>query len=325
MKKLALLLALASVPATARAQEVWRGDFETNDTSQWNGELNGTVGGSDQITVVDDVVIEGSHAARIELVNEAAWSNGLKRVELHHSPAEGRTEEGDELYFAWSLYLPETLPTDPSQQIAYWETDGSYSQLMAFTLIGTDLRFSTNHPDWTAHWTGSGVVTPATWHRIAMHIVWSTDPSVGTVDVWFDGEPVVTAAHAATLVDANSAFTQLGLLRGRIEFTDAPVIYLDDVVEGDSLASVRPTALEPAPDAAVSLDAGGPFDAGALVDAGPGFDAGPSRDAGTAPSTGGCSVTHRGSASAWISLALLGLLIRPRFIQRTRGRAAAPR
>lgn len=291
-----LLGVVALVPGGASAQEVWRGDFETDDTSQFDGELNGSAGGADRITIVGSPVAEGAHAARIELVNEARWPNGLKRVELHHSPAPARTADGEELYFAWSLFLPETLPSDPDQQIGYWETDASYSQLMAFTLIGSDLRFSTNHPAWQEHWRGAGVVTPGVWHRIAMHVVWSRDASVGRVDVWFDGAQVVTGATAATLVDGNPAFVQLGLLRGAIEFSDSPVILLDDVVEGDSLASVRPEGAASSADAGVLEDAGAILDGGAPLDASIGpdsgvapRDAGETMDAGASTLTGSCA------------------------------------
>jgi hypothetical protein len=313
---LALVCSFSLGAPRAHAQEVWRGDFETGDTSQLDGELNGMVGGADQITIVDDPVAEGSHAARIELVNDARWPNGLKRVELHHSPASGRTAEGSELYFAWSFFLPETLPTDPEQTIGYWETDTSYSQIMAFTLSGSDLRFSTNHPDWAEQWIGRGVITAARWHRLAMHIVWSADPSIGSVDVWLDGAQVVTGAHAATLVDANSVFTQLGLLRGAVEFTDAPVIVLDDLVEGDSLESVRPGALIPTPDAGRDLDAASTLDAAALDAAGLDAstpDARVERDA--APSeahlSGTCSChvgVRRGAVASWLATLVVASL-----------------
>lgn len=306
------LAAFLLLPSLAQAQEVWRGDFETGDTSQWDGELNGMAGGEDLITIVGDPVIEGASAVRIELTNDAVWPNGLKRVELHHSPDNTRTAAGEDLYFAWSFYLPEALPSDPEATIGYWETDVSYQQLMAFAVIGDDLRFSTNHPSWREVWRGAGVVTPGTWHRIALHVLWSTDEAVGTVDVWFDGEAVVTGAHAQTLVDGNSAFTQLGLLRGAIEFSDRPVILIDDAVEGDSLASVRPDALREAPDAgtgdpdaAISADAGTTSgDTGA-----PGLDGGRT-DAGMAASSGGCSARPGRSGTLALWLLVLALLAR---------------
>ena len=224
-----------SLPLAASAEPVWVGDLETNDFSQWDGQLNGQ-----NITITQDPVAQGSYAAQIQLTNDATWPNGLKRVELHHSPSAGRTAEGEELYFAWSFYLPETLPTDPSQQIGYWESDQSYQQLMAFNVRGETIEFITQRPSYTVHWTGDGLVTPGVWHRVAMHIVWSQEQALGRVDVWFDGVQVVTQAPAETLADDNEAFTQIGLLRGAIEFSDAPYIILDDAVEGETLADVRP-------------------------------------------------------------------------------------
>ncbi len=335
LSRLAAATWLCLSPAAVCAQEVWRGDFEAGDTSQFDGELNGRVGDVDQITIVEAPVAEGRHAARIELVNDARWPNGLKRVELHHSTDAGRTAEGEELYFAWSIHLPETLPRDPDQQIAYWETDVSYSQLMAFTLIGTDLRFSTNHPMWHEHWTGRGVVTPGAWHRVAMHIVWSRDPALGTLDVWFDGEQVVTGAHAATLVDTNAAFIQMGLLRGAIEFDDAPVILIDDAVEGDSLASVRPERPSmPADAGALGEDAGSESaDAGVRADGGgevgldaagsAGLDAAARADAGPSVLAGSCGCHAAGRSTVHGGPAVTALVLAGLLGQRSRRRTRA--
>jgi MYXO-CTERM domain-containing protein len=238
--------------------------------------------GRDYILVQSDLVAEGMWAARIELHNDAVWPNGLKRVELNHRPDAARTAEGAELYFAWSFYLPETLPTDPGQTIAYWESNTSYQQVMAFQLSGEDLSFVTRRPSYAEQWDGAGVATAGEWHRIATHIVWSKNDSTGRVSVWFDGEQVVNAAPAATLADDNLHFTQLGLLRGAIEFTDVPVIYLDDAVEGDSLADVRPDDLP-----------------GVMPDGGVAFDAGPTGgDGGPAPEDGGPSGADGGGTRA---------------------------
>lgn len=231
----AAALLLSAAPTAAMAAPVWVGDFETGDVSQWNNALNG-----EHISVVDDPTIQGAHAGHIQLTNDAVWSNGLKRVELHHSPDDGRTDEGKELYFGWSFFLPQTLTTDPTQQIGYWETDQSYHQLMAFEVSGEHLSFSTRYPNNNVQWEADGMATANTWHRIAMHIFWSQDPDQGYVDVWYDGAKVVDHGGAQTLFDTNSAFTQVGLLRGQIEFQDSPIIILDDAVEGDSLADVHP-------------------------------------------------------------------------------------
>ena len=322
---LSLSVALGAA-APAHAQVSWQGDFETGDTSQWRSLLNGMVDGRRYIDVVSDVVAEGTYAARVELHNDAVWPNGLKRVELNHRPADGRTAEGAELFFAWSFYLPETLPTDPSQTIGYWESDSSYQQLMAFRLSGTELSFVTRRPTNQVHWTSATAATPGEWHRIALRILWSTDAGTGEVDVWFDGTQVVEGASAATLADSNRTFTQVGLLRGAIEFSDVPVIYIDDAVEGDSLADVRPDDLPGAlpPDAGV--DAGGATadggtssgaDAGRATDAGgtPGLDAGtatrdvgPTTD-GSREATGGCGCRIASTRAPAPALGLLVLAV----------------
>jgi MYXO-CTERM domain-containing protein len=307
-------VACSLVLATSSAEaQVWRGDFETGDLSQFS-TLNQTIGGHDYITVVGDVVASGAHAGRIALHDDAVWPNGLKRVELHHSPAAGRTAEGAELYFAWSFYLPETLPTDPDQTIGYWETNTSYHQLMAFVVRGEDLEFYTQLPSYHSQWIGTGVVTPATWHRIAMHIRWSQSAS-GQIDVWLDGSPVVMGLSVPTLADTNEAFTQFGLLRGAIEFTDVPVIYVDDAQEGNSLADVHYDVLPSVTPDAGAPDAATPIDAATIADAASPIDAA-ARDGGradggapTAISGGcGCVVAGRGASSS-AGLAALALLI----------------
>ena len=329
----------------ATAQVSWRGDFETGNTSQFNYLLNPTIMGRTYTSVVQDVVAGGRYAARIELHDDARWSNGLRRVEVQHAPQASRTASGATLFFAWSFRVPQALPTSPEQTIGYFESNTSYQQLMAFAVIGTDLRFSTNRPMWRAHWTGRGVVTPNVWHRVAVRVLWSTDPLVGTVDVWFDGVQVVTGAHAATLADANSAFVQMGLLRGNMNFTDVPVIYLDEALEGSSLDAVQGLGLDggvmmpvdagvPVMDAGARdggrPDAGGPLDAGAEVDAGlvvvdagsepdagvpTSADAGSSPDGGTTPGDdvpSGCSCGLTGGELSLVLLALVGLRVRRR-------------
>lgn len=245
LRFLSILLAALTIPRASHAAPVWVGDMETGDLSQWSGQLNGEVNGMTYLQASGEQVAGGAYAAKIELHNDAVWQNGLKRVELNHSPADGRTAEGAALFFAWSFYVPTTLPAEPSQQIGYWESNNSYQQMMAFEVSGERISFSTRKPNNVVHWDEDGRVTAGVWHRIAMRVVWSKDPGVGAVDVWFDGVQVVTAAAAQTLADDNAHFTQVGLLRGVVEFEDVPVIYIDDAVEGDNYEDVQPEPMPP--------------------------------------------------------------------------------
>ncbi len=285
---------LLLLPTLAFAAPVWVGDFETNDLSQFDGLLNANVNGVDYITVVQDVVAQGQYAARIELHDDAIWpNNGLRRVELHHTPARGRTDEGAQTWFAWSFYLPETLSADVDQSIGYWETAASYHQLLVWNITGEQVTFATRYPDYVEHWQAD-VATAGSWHRVAIHLAWSQDPELGAVDVWFDGEQVVTAAAVATLADTNAAFTQLGLLRGNFDFDDVPVIYIDDAVEGDSYEDVHPE-LTPAGGESSS---GGSDSAGDGSTTGGGSTGGGNGDAGGSGSASATGASASASASA---------------------------
>jgi MYXO-CTERM domain-containing protein len=225
---------------TAQAAVAWTGDFETGDLSQFNFVLNGNIGGTDYAYTVQDVVRNGDWAARLELHDDAIWGNGLRRVELQHLPDPSRTAEGATTCFGWSFYLPEALPDDPGHTLGYWESQNSYQQMMAFNTNGQNIRFITQQPSYTEHWSADGVLTPGQWHRISMCVLWSTDDNTGLVHAWFDGEQVVTAASAKTLADDNPHFAQIGLLRSDVDIGLVPVIYLDDVVEGDTIEDVDP-------------------------------------------------------------------------------------
>lgn len=327
---------IASWTTHASAEVFWVGDFETQDLNQFNYKLNPIIDGKPYTTIVEDQVAQGKFAAKIELHDDAKWSNGLRRVELQHSPPDARTAEGQTTYMAWSFYLPATLPTSPSQQIGYWESKNTYKQMMAFQLQGDDLTFYTRQPQNKKQWDGVGKATPGQWHRIAMKVVWSKDETKGSVSLWFDGQQVVTDGAAKTLNDDNGHFVQMGLLRGNMDFTDVPVIYLDDAAEGSTLEDVRPMLpsvepmMEPAPTdmGATPVDMGGmpsvdmgsgmpdqgttPRDMGATSDqdmraAGADMGAVPNQNSKELDSVGCAQApAHRDASPGW--LGLLGLV-----------------
>ncbi len=306
-----LASAVLTLASPSLADVAWVGDLETGDLTQWDGTLNGQ-----NITVEGAPAAQGLFSARIVLTNDAVWPNGLKRVELHHGPDPARTAEGAQTFFAWSFYLPETLPADPPAQIGYWESDQSYQQMMAFQVEGERIRFDTRRPMNQNHWDADGVVTAGVWHRVAMRVFWSKDVAQGEVDVWFDNVQVVVGAQAETLADDNPHFTQVGLLRGAVDFADAPVIHIDDAVEGDTLADVRPDALE---QGAGGGGGGSPATTTGVTAGGTSAAAGPSSSAATGGGTGGggaaddgggdgCSARPGGSGAGDASVTL-GLLL----------------
>ncbi len=214
--------------AHVSAEVIWRGDFETGDTTQWPGAPK-----FDAVTVVKDPVREGKFALRIDGSN-AARKGKHDRIEFQHQPKAPGTAEGTERYFGWSVYLPTKL-TDASHSLGYFETRNSWSQLMAFEVTGEDILFTTRVP-YARQWAGKGKLTPGRWHDFAAHVLWSRDPKKGFVELWFDGQKVVPLTKTATLKDENVAFFQIGLFR---ETSETPeTILIDHVTEATTLADV---------------------------------------------------------------------------------------
>jgi hypothetical protein len=229
-----LLVTILLLSATAvSADVIWRGDFETGTTEQWKGPPK-----SDSIKIVTEPVREGKYALRIDGTN-AARKGKLDRFEFQHQPKPPGTAEGTERYFGWSVYVPKKL-TDDSHSVGYFETRNSWRQLMSFEVRGDDITFSTRVP-YARRWTGKGKFTSGRWHDIAVHVLWSRDPSKGFIEAWFDGEKVVPLAKTATLLDENVAFLQIGFMRNTSEVPET--IFFDHVVEATTLAEVTPAVV----------------------------------------------------------------------------------
>jgi hypothetical protein len=80
---------------------------------------------------------------------------------------------------------------------------------------------------WTGDWK-AGV-----WHQFVIHVHWSTDKTKGLVDIWFDGQQVVTAYKHQTKFDTNDMFFQTGLHRVLMQpYTET--LYVDDFIESDT-------------------------------------------------------------------------------------------
>jgi hypothetical protein len=225
------MVATSFLTATQLSAEVlWRGDFETGDTKQWDGSVK-----PEGVKVVMEPVRAGKFALRIDGTN-AARRGEHDRIEFQHQPKPPGTAEGTERYYGWSVYLPKKF-TDRPHTLGYFESRKSWSRLMAFEVTGEDVLFTTRVP-YSRHWSGKGKLTAGRWHDFAVHVLWSRDPKRGFVEMWFDGEKVVPLTKTATLRDENVAFFQIGLFR---ETSDVPeTILIDHAIEATAQADVTP-------------------------------------------------------------------------------------
>jgi len=190
------------------------------------------------------------------------------RVLIDHRGA--RTGEGQDLFMSF-YFLMEKDPLI-RDNIAYWETNGSFRNTMTWWLApkaggGTTLNFGTGNLGSRKQMLTTDVAV-GVWHQLAYHVHWSTSAQTGNIIVWLDGDKVVDEKDP-TKPDGNALFFQAGIHRaGQSPLVDS--VFLDNFLEGDSLADIM-------------LATAGPGGA----DGGPDQDAAAGTDGGSAGGSGG--------------------------------------
>lgn len=287
------LCLLFGLPAFAKVH--WRGDFETDDLSQWSAQIVN----NDRMQIVDSPVREGKHAVKVTVRpgDNPIHSSG-NRNELVN-PEQQR--EGTDAYFRWSTMWPEDYPSHPQWQVFtqfHQVEDCCGSPPIQFIIRGDEISFTASQQQ-TLLW--SAPLVRGKWHDFILRIKFSDNSEQGFVELWYDGEKVVNRYHTSTR--ANSYLKQ-GLYRSN-EITSVATLYHDGMIKGDSLDDVWPA----------SQLAPGPADAPHSSDNAPSEgDAGSDDDSTTGSSTGlrgegpgmeltgaGCS-TSSTSPSSWASI-----------------------
>jgi hypothetical protein len=226
----------------AQAKVLWVGDFETGDLKQWDSTNLIKTGDRDNLVLEGATVAEGKLAAKITLRDDIIFEPyNQSRVEVKHVGL--HTLNGEESYYAWSFMVP--ADAEIRSNIGYWESTPTSLNTMTFFIEpaqggGTNVKFGTGDLGKTVRWTAKLELNK--WHRMAIHNKWSQGAD-GSVDVWYDGVQVVTAAMAQKR-DANKLFFQMGLHRSD---PAPPVqdIYLDAAMEADSQADILAALPDP--------------------------------------------------------------------------------
>ena len=217
----------------AYASILWQGDFETGDMSQWNSPIN-----PDGLIVTTECAFDGRYAGKVRLTGDDAFlwfgNKALHRSEFHHRRAAGNTHEGKETFFAFSFYLPKKFSAH-KHELGYWESDKTWQQMFRFNITGTELSFQQSAAT-EMLWRLPEGATPGQWHRIALHIHWSTNPEAGSTEVWVDGKHM--GKHYFQNLPAKDAlmFTQIGILRTQEKTVEE--ILIDGALETDNLTEL---------------------------------------------------------------------------------------
>jgi len=288
------------VPTPARAAAVWTATFEKGDSSEWMPGTNpkGPDGVRLNFQVLSEQVYRGKFAGKITVHGDDLFGQYKQdRVDIQHQST--LTAEGKNMWISGHYMMPDDAKV--RNEFAFFESNVSFQNVMDFWVEpkaggGTTINFGVGFLGATKLWTADFL--KGAWHQVVIHVLWSTNAQTGTVDVWFDGAQVITAAHAKTKADANTLFFQTGLHRkDPANFDDT--IYFDEFIEADSQADAKIAAPTPENGTGGTSGAGGM--AGA-AGAGGGSAAGGAGSGGSSVGNGGTGVVSTaGTASGGVS------------------------
>jgi hypothetical protein len=210
---------------------VWRGDFETGDRSQWSKTQ---MVSSDRLQVVSSPTRQGSHAIKVTVKQgDNPISASGNRNELVRMTNE---KEGDEYYYRWSTMFASDYPSAKTWQLfTQWHHSGdSGSPPVEFYVNGETIYLRVNGS--TVVW--STPLVRGQWQDFIFHVKWSSNPGVGFVELYRNGQLVLPKRNAATLYSGQTNYLKVGLYRNS---TIAPVgvVYHDGWIQGRSLQDVQ--------------------------------------------------------------------------------------
>jgi hypothetical protein len=305
---IALGVTLLLSASVARAEVIWRGDFETSDLSQWT---KSQLVAPDRMQVVDSPVRQGKHALRVEV------RQGDDPINASGDRAElvGPTEtEGNDRYYAWSTQWATDYPSVATwQAFTQWHHTGNTGTPPLEMYVNGESMHLAIRADESVVWTHP--LERGAWHDFILHVKWSSDPGVGFVELWYDGKQVLGKTTGETMYPGQDNIMKQGLYRNDT-IAQVGVLYHDGMTAATSLEDVLPKpATNPAPTPAptappTSTTPPAPPDSTAT---GTGGVAAADNSAAPAGS-GGCSVASASGSgglggACGLALALLGISV----------------
>ena len=314
-----MLLSALSVPV-AHAEIVWRGDFETGDLSQWTTAQQVA---PDRLQVVDSPARQGKHALRVEVrQGDDPLNASGDRAELVWAPVE---KEGNDRYYAWSTMWAADFPSVATwQAFTQWHQTGDTGTPPLEMYVNGESMYLAIGPAETVVWTHP--LERGKWHDFILHVKWSADPAVGSVELWYDGQQVLRQTSGATMLAGMDNIMKQGLYRNDT-IAQTGVLYHDGMTVATTLADVLPPP--PPPPATTSTTSGPP----APQPPATGTTSSPADTTGTGgaadasqppPGSGGCSVASASGGGLGGAVGLAFALFGVSFaLRRGRGRRAA--
>ncbi|WP_415835845.1 polysaccharide lyase, partial [Corallococcus soli] len=242
MKQLLRLVAAASLmPALASAGILWKGDFETGNTSQWTRDQSVA---SSRLQVVTDVVRDGKYALKaiVKQGDDPINASG-NRNELLYLTHE---TQGKEYFYKWSTLFPKNYPVHDSWQvITQWHQEGCCgSPPLEFFVRGDKINLRVGGNTMPVLWQTS--INQGNWHDFVLHVKWSSDKKVGFVELYHNGKLALPRTYGANQFGKERNYLKMGLYRDDAIKPEG-TIYHDGFTMASTLEDVMPPAPAPVP------------------------------------------------------------------------------
>ncbi|MBN9688305.1 heparin lyase I family protein [Corallococcus sp. NCSPR001] len=225
------------MPALSFAGVLWKGDFETGNTSQWTRQQ--AVANS-RLQVVTDVVRDGRYALKATVkqgdnpINASGNRNEL--LYLTHET------QGKEYYYKWSTLFPSNYPVHDSWQvITQWHQESCCgSPPLEFFVRGDKINLRVGGNTTPVLWQTS--IDKGNWHDFVLHVKWSSDKKVGFVELWHNGEHVLPKTYGANQFGKELNYLKMGLYRDNAIKPEGTIFH-----DGFTMATTLEDVMPPAP------------------------------------------------------------------------------
>jgi hypothetical protein len=161
----------------------------------------------DRIRIVRAPGGRSGNAARFEVGPRDRIGDTAPRAELVKLTNE---REGDERWYRWSTFFPESFPTgNPHAFVTWtqWRASDESDSHSNFMLWGDELQLRFNGIRWRER------LQKGVWHDVVYHVKWSSDPRIGFIELWFDGRHVLHRTPLRTLKAGTTTYLKQGLYK----------------------------------------------------------------------------------------------------------------
>jgi hypothetical protein len=181
---------------------LYRAEYSARGLRQFDARQEASPG---RIRIVAAPGGRSGRAARFEVGPEDGIGNTSPRAELVKMTHD---REGAERWYRWSTFFPKSFPTSNPRAFVTWtqwrasDESDSYSNFM---LWGDELQLRLNGIHWRQP------LVKGVWHDIVYHVKWSSDPTRGFIELWFDGRHVLHRTSMRTLKAGTTNYLKQGL------------------------------------------------------------------------------------------------------------------